>query len=98
MTKTTSKFDAVVNHLLTTPVAGLARRYSQLREALVNFERQCLWGGTCIVPTLVDYSMMQGDDQLRRSTDVRDDEWDAMLQFLHAEEGPRLTYTNQWYN
>lgn len=98
MTKTTPKFDNGVNHLRTTPLAGLAQSYSQLRETLVNFERQCLWGGTYDVPALVDLSMMQGDIQLERVTALRDEDCDAMLQFLQSDQVPWPTHAAQWYN
>lgn len=98
MTKTTPKFDDGVNHLRTTPLAGLAQNYSQLRETLVNFERHRLWADTWIDPALVDYTTMQGDVEVQGSTDLGDADCDAMLQFLHSYQVPGPAHTNQYYD
>lgn len=98
MTKRTPKFNDGVNHLRTTPLAGLAQKHSQLREILVNFERHRLWGGTWTDPALVDYAMMQGDIQLENPTALRDEDCDAMLQFLHSDQVSWPTHADQWYN
>ena len=42
MTKQPAKFDAVVRHLRTTPLAELSRKYAELCDKIVHHKMQCL--------------------------------------------------------
>lgn len=86
MGKTTPKFREAISHLQTTQLFTLGKTYTQLRDALLDFERQRLFGVFQPSPTVEALpASSSGSQMVEFGAPPMVSEYDTMLEMCNLD-------------